>query len=248
MYRYLALKLSALVFVIVALIFSGFAPAHAATGTIAHDPAWDYEGPTCDTSEVGFSYSITGTTNDIFNFDIIVVIAVDGHWEYLDVLPNFAHVGNTYSGSFSVMLTGITARPVIVQFIDPDLSFDFEGKQPVYEFAFDPASVFPACAGLPYTAHHSIALEDGRINDRPEDNMQTAAIYCTADGVTIWSVKDSVGKFAFTATRKEIDAVPKNPVKNTLIKQAKNIALYRLTTGEMQVNAPNNYVFIWKGC
>ena len=92
-----------------------------------------------------------------------------------------------------------------------------------------------------------LTFTDGRVNSH--DAVETASIYCESDNsVTVWAVINSQGYFAFHATVAEINKVPVNPVKNTLIKSAMNIALYRLTTGELQVNAPDNYVFIWKGC
>ena len=95
----------------------------------------------------------------------------------------------------------------------------------------------------------SVLFDDGRINNRAEDAAQTAAIYCESDGgVTIWVVRNSVGTFAFTATRQDIDAVPANPAHNTIIKQGFNITLYRLAGGKLQVNAPNGYVYIWDHC
>ena len=93
----------------------------------------------------------------------------------------------------------------------------------------------------------TLTFTDGRVNSH--DAVESAAIYCEGDNsVTVWIVVNSVGYFDFTATTKEINKVPVQPAKNTLIKSGMGIALYRLTTGELQVNAPNNYVFIWKGC
>lgn len=57
----------------------------------------------------------------------------------------------------------------------------------------------------------------------------------------------------FRATRAEIAAVPEFPAVNTLIEQNDAIALYRLTSGEFQVNAgPDGngkvYVLIFNNC
>ena len=92
-----------------------------------------------------------------------------------------------------------------------------------------------------------LTFSDGRVNSH--DATESAAIYCEADRrVTVWAVINSQGYFAFNASKREIDKVSAKPLKNTLIKSAMDIALYRLTTGELQVNAPGNYVFIWSGC
>ncbi len=88
---------------------------------------------------------------------------------------------------------------------------------------------------------------DGRLNDR--DAMQTAAIYCKPNGgVEVWAVIDSVGYFAFTATPTDLSLVPEKPFRNTRIKSGRGVTLYRLTSGELQINAPNGYVYIWNGC
>lgn len=86
---------------------------------------------------------------------------------------------------------------------------------------------------------------DGRSN---KDAAQTAAVYCEQGGVTIYAVVESVGHLAFKVTKAELAAVPAKPDHNTLIKSGSGVSLYRLTTGELQINAPNNYVFTWNGC
>jgi hypothetical protein len=59
---------------------------------------------------------------------------------------------------------------------------------------------------------------------------------------------------AFRATAAEIDAVPETPAQNTVIDQYFEVALYRLTSGEFQVNyGPSRqdgkvYELIWTGC
>jgi hypothetical protein len=93
---------------------------------------------------------------------------------------------------------------------------------------------------------------DGRLNNM--DSGQNAAVYCNADGsVTVYSVYGNTGYLAFTATAKEINAVPKHPAKNTLIKQGKGARLYRLTDGQLQVNRAfgkntADYVYIFEDC
>jgi hypothetical protein len=88
---------------------------------------------------------------------------------------------------------------------------------------------------------------DGRMNSH--DGAETAAVYCESDGgVTVYAVVKSVGTLAFKVTKAELDAVPAKPEHNTLIKAGLGMSLYRLTTGELQINAPDNYVFTWDGC
>jgi hypothetical protein len=96
------------------------------------------------------------------------------------------------------------------------------------------------------------SLQDGRENIN--DTVAEAAIYCTSFGVDVYDLDWSGnGDFAFRATWAEIDAVPVNPAENTLIDGVPGFALYRLTSGELQVNGPADYegkvyVFIWDGC
>jgi hypothetical protein len=92
-----------------------------------------------------------------------------------------------------------------------------------------------------------ITFTDGRVNSH--DGAETAAVYCNADGsVDVWTVYNSVGYFAFTATKADLAKVSEKPLKNTLIKSRLGVSLYRLTTGELQINSANDYVFIWDGC
>jgi hypothetical protein len=97
-------------------------------------------------------------------------------------------------------------------------------------------------------------FEDGRINRI--DAAAPVTIYCLPDGgVSVWDVNlMSDGELAYSVTVAEIAAVPTLPAENTLIHEQGGIRLYRLTSGELQVNAPPNYstepeyVFIWQGC
>jgi hypothetical protein len=81
-----------------------------------------------------------------------------------------------------------------------------------------------------------------------------AAIYCTTAGVKIIDIDvrgAAVGSFIVPYA--DIDAIG-IPEVNTLIAEHRGFRLYRLTTGELQLNAPPNwlssgeYVFIWTGC
>jgi hypothetical protein len=91
-----------------------------------------------------------------------------------------------------------------------------------------------------------------------DEAWRTAAIYCQPDSVfDVYGITDGVGWLAFRITQEEIDAVG-IPSENTLLKQTADgtIRLYRLDTGEFQVNAPrwdaiwgnipDGYVYIWE--
>lgn len=89
-------------------------------------------------------------------------------------------------------------------------------------------------------------FDDGRLN---MDALETAAIYCLADGsVRVYVPGSPLWTIAFDASPAEIASVATKPLKNTLIKSGKGAFLYRLTSGELQINSSNNYVFIFKDC
>lgn len=77
----------------------------------------------------------------------------------------------------------------------------------------------------------------GRVN---RDVMAPAAIYCKGSSIEVWAVDThGTGHLAFTATSLEINTVGV-PRANTLIDAGYGIGLYRLTSGEYQVNAPRH--------
>src|SRR5262249_36013999 len=102
MRRNIALKLTALIIFIVITSLSSTIPTQAATGIISHSAAGDYAGPTCETSFVGFNYSITGTVNDGGGIDNVIAVARDGHWNYLQNDFGYFPVGQTHTNVFFV--------------------------------------------------------------------------------------------------------------------------------------------------
>jgi hypothetical protein len=91
---------------------------------------------------------------------------------------------------------------------------------------------------------------DSRVNPGAVE----AAIYCTTVGVKIIDIDvRGAATSAFIVSYEDIDAVGV-PEVNTLIHEYRGFRLYRLTTGELQLNAPHNwigsgeYVFTWAGC
>jgi hypothetical protein len=56
-------------------------------------------------------------------------------------------------------------------------------------------------------------------------------------GLRVYIILNSKGYYSFTVTPAEIAAVPEHPAVNTLIKSVNGIRVYRLTTGELQINA-----------
>ena len=114
--------------------------------------------------------------------------------------------------------------------------------------------------GMSTSGLDNCALFDGRLNRVCEEPWQTAAVYCRADGaIDVYGITNGEGWLAFRATQAEVDSLG-IPNQNGLIDRSADgkIRLYRLTTGEFQVNAPlwdtvkgylpNGYVFRWNGC
>jgi hypothetical protein len=96
-------------------------------------------------------------------------------------------------------------------------------------------------------------FNDGRLNN--SDPAETSAIYCLADGsLAIYSPAHPLWKLAFVISPTEIAKVPAKPAINMLIKDSPEARLYRLSSGDLQVNSPGlgkengDYVFIFRDC
>jgi hypothetical protein len=98
-------------------------------------------------------------------------------------------------------------------------------------------------------------FHDGRINRY--DAAQTVAIYCNIGeegGIFTLIPAKPFWVPGLKVTAAEINKVPKHPAKNTLIKKKGLVSLYRLTSGELQLNAPGinhmkeDYNFIFNDC
>lgn len=140
---------------------------------------------------------------------------------------------------------------------------DPEDAKRAYTYALRPDinyAILPQFACTPETISGGLPSVDGpggdwEVNPTSSHPQRSAAIYCKADGsVEVYEIINSAGVYAFNASAAEIAAIG-FPASNTLIKQggSSNIRLYRLTSGQFQVNAPlngdaNGYVVIWDGC
>jgi hypothetical protein len=86
------------------------------------------------------------------------------------------------------------------------------------------------------------------------DYWQSAAVYCEAGGITVYGYNAQWGSFlAFKVSKAQLAKYPANPSSNTLIVEKYGISLYKLTSGEYQINAPTKetnkpYVFRWAKC
>ncbi|NDJ86844.1 MAG: hypothetical protein GYB66_13255 [Chloroflexi bacterium] len=137
-----------------------------------------------------------------------------------------------------------------------------EDAKRAYQYALSPSinyAILPQFACTPETIAGGLpdiadTPGDWEVNPGSAHPYRTAAIYCRANGaIEVYAIVNGNGVPAFTATPEEIAAVGV-PLANTLIKEGGGgIRLYRLSSGEFQVNAPmgsdpNGYVVIWDGC
>lgn len=151
-------------------------------------------------------------------------------------------------------LNPMTARPLRVVMYDTtsagNLSVGTIEQFPmIASVTFDPANYAGSCGTLPF-------VRDPRMNPIEYYPYQTAAIYCINGRIDIYAIDPitSNGTLVIRVLPDEIAAVG-IPEINTLLDASPdgNIRLYRLNTGEFQVNAPLNnqrdgYIFIWDGC
>lgn len=95
-------------------------------------------------------------------------------------------------------------------------------------------------------------IGDGRLNDGANQLAAPVAIYDTDQGLDVYLINPANGNGdkIFTATDEEVADVGDAPAANTIIDSANGVALYRLTSGEFQINATNfdgsPYSFTWK--
>lgn len=150
----------------------------------------------------------------------------------------------------AVVLAGVAVQPAAAQ--SPTCIIDVTESQTVSMFGFTRTvdrkvgtRIDPACL-----------VPDGRLNHA--DAAAGAIIYCLPDaGIAVYDVDTiSRGDLALSISAAELAAFPIVPEENTLVTASSSgaIRLYRLTSGELQINAPGiyptdpEYVYIWNGC
>lgn len=163
------------------------------------------------------------------------------------------------SGQYETFAYG--GGPVPLQFpfsvvYQVDLYTLYEGEEPNYAFhstrfivtclGYGPAQITFPSVDEPTTFFNP---HDGRIHP---DAAAPFAAYCTEWGLHVYEVNaDGQGWLAFAV---DWDAIGgEAPAENTLIAETENIRLYRLTSGELQLNAGPDaegkvYVLTWNGC
>jgi hypothetical protein len=90
--------------------------------------------------------------------------------------------------------------------------------------------------------------------DQLRQYSPTAALLCHDEGLTVYKISSNSQTEAFSLSKEALDRFPEKPASNTLITQEQGIRLYRLTSGELQINAPPSrheqaeYVFRVTSC
>ncbi len=197
----------------------------------------------------GFMIDITSGEMTIDNTgegkEQISVRAVDGAGNVIFDAPNWTtqDVGETvpFWTDFFDWTTPPRANPIMVTYYVPA-----NGILPadiiIHTFT-------GSCDGLPTIGASAPGVFDGRINRH--HIAAPVAIYPVnygdGMGLHLYRIDESgEGMLALTVSPEAISAVPAQPAENTLIASTPDgsIALYRLTTGEYQVNA-GEYVVIF---
>ncbi len=232
-------------------------------------------GGTCASSQVGIQVIGTANLSDaqcLGGFDCWGFRLLDGNGNVLYEFSNGNQVGAPLTPTtFSVPLKGITARPLTIQLVDmPYIATPVAGGM-VSSASIDPACI-PAlvgvCGSLPLVGSSAcgsggstpvpqpatVRLDD-RINPQG-DGLTTAAIYCTDQGgVDVYAIDAQTGQgtLAIHLSAEELAKLPAFPVPNLKAASSGNIALWKLSTGELElIAAPTAagkiYAFIWGGC
>jgi hypothetical protein len=233
--------------------------AHAATGVVFHYPSADAAGAQCWQTLLGFSWSVTGQTDDLAGYDHIAIVIRDANGVLLNYYQLWFPVGGTQAaGGYTYYYTGmnnITARPVTLSFIDIGAAYTINGT-PFSSFTIDPAAWSPSCQSIPLK-YNFWDPGDDRLN---RDPGQPAALYCRNGGdLQVWQVDavTSRGTLALIIAKAEIAKVKdSHPAKNTLIKASKDgrFKLYYLPGSDelsfitTYLNSDKVYAFVFKGC
>lgn len=153
-----------------------------------------------------------------------------------------------------VEILGQVPDATVQIFIEPPPD---QGDYPgAYRYAYQagiPILPLYPCTGETVISSQAPPAQAWEVNPTAAEPWRTAAIYCLPDGgIEVYSIVNGQGVYAFTAPLDLINAVGIQP-NNSLIAEGAGIRLYRLNTGEFQVNAPlggdsNGYVKVWGGC
>jgi hypothetical protein len=173
---------------------------------------------------------------------------------YLETMSASNPLGNYFNSDDA---GGTGNLPQIVEYLDADVTYVLVST------TFDPLNTGSYSVDISGPGEVTLGrssspttFTDGRINSSVIlDGGAPVVLYCREDGgVDVWfvSISSERGVFLFRVTAQRIEDIGVPTEENTLLRFVGSVAVYRLTTGEFQVNAPNfdgtPYVMIWNGC
>jgi hypothetical protein len=212
-------------------------PAHAAGVSVT------YDGFTGSCSATGTSILAVGHSTGVASFNGKLQLA-SNVYNYVSSLPL-----GTFNTSFTVTFTSVSWPASIPLPYTLTVTIAVIGGQTtVVNINCHSDGTFDVNFGG--GVGRGPLFTDGRINN--DDAGETVAIYCSKGDVTVFAIFEGKGYLAFKVTKAELDKLPKHPAQNLLVKEAKGARLYKLTTGELQVNRASGegteYVYRWSGC
>lgn len=98
---------------------------------------------------------------------------------------------------------------------------------------------------------------DDRVNQMTKDRAAPVAVYCEASGIQVRVIDPASSRGidppAINVMFEDIEAAGIPTEANLLLAESNGVQLWRLTTGEFQVNATyaneaKPYIVVWTGC
>ena len=240
--------------ILVLLCLLGIVPAYAASSVTGATVTYNPAGVNiCDLPQTSVTIDLTGVfdSNDGGNLDAFAVKLIDGRRASLwPVAGTASNIGPREGGRADLRYfqatTGTTSASVTASVYHPSLNPVRIEVYEVTNFVANGNNSTGELGRLLYSRTYEAPCEgagappDDRISDEltgpvvvyARDNQQVA--------VEIWRIlSDGEGQLALTISASQLQAVPATPLRATRIAGTLDgIELYRLTTGECQVNAP----------
>ncbi|GAB4510854.1 MAG: hypothetical protein OHK0046_08150 [Anaerolineae bacterium] len=202
----------------------------------------------CAEAALWFGFGFVPTADDDTELDYRAVVLYDGNGNALSALwrRRAAFEGAPpYDGDGLFGLRGITAIPVTLRMYDIPpfvggsniVSWVGSYGREVASLTFDPSQYIPDCSKLP-TVDVLQSLEDRRIGDLGA----SGAVYAVDGTIVVYGINDNSD--GYTTVTLDTTALENNTAveENTLLASSEDgkYAIYRLTTGQFQVNIGPN--------
>jgi hypothetical protein len=253
------MKLYIVFMVMVVMLSASLMPAHAVTGvSLSWYGAGDVFSP-CTSQYHLLLLSFTGVTDDFQGIDLLAAISTDGNGELLSGITHGAGVGSVSNmGPITVphgvganAVRDMTARPIttrIYEYVgfqdnitEEQVYQAVQGSPVLAEITYDPALYNIDCGNFPFVvANANNGVTPPTLGGA---NVVVAPVFeglLNAEfGLDVWGIDaNGEGFKAFYVSGETLNSLPPLPDENLLIEATADgyIALYRLTTGEYQIN------------